>query len=255
MASTATNRPTLLVLGSYHMNNPGRDAFNPEADDVLSPRRQAEIRDVVASLAPFHPTQVALEQSWQLGERLQQDYIAFRAGTLALTRDERHQIGFQVAHAADVPQVTAVDWDFDDPAATGPDTEDPWTYAATHQPLLRQDIDQEGRSVIAEMTARLESGTVREVLRWLNSPAQEAANHRTYLGTLAQVGSREHPVGVAWLAGWYRRNLLIFTNLARLAASPQDRVLVIYGSGHVPLLRQFANLSGLFQLEDVADYL
>ena len=31
----------VLVLGVYHMSNPGRDVFNTEADDVLSPKRQA----------------------------------------------------------------------------------------------------------------------------------------------------------------------------------------------------------------------
>jgi hypothetical protein len=33
----------ILVLGTYHMANPGLDSYNVEADDVLSPRRQQEI--------------------------------------------------------------------------------------------------------------------------------------------------------------------------------------------------------------------
>lgn len=33
----------VLVLGVYHMANPGRDIFNLQADDVLVPKRQAEI--------------------------------------------------------------------------------------------------------------------------------------------------------------------------------------------------------------------
>ena len=34
----------ILILGTYHMANPGLDAYNVEADDVLSARRQEEIR-------------------------------------------------------------------------------------------------------------------------------------------------------------------------------------------------------------------
>ena len=116
-------------------------------------------------------------------------------------------------------------------------------------------MEELGRGQIAEMARRLETGTVRDLLCWLNSPEQEAANHRVYLGTLALTGSPTDPVGVAWLAGWYRRNLIIFTNLVRLAASPHDRVFAIYGAGHVPLLRQFAQLSGLFRVEDAVDCL
>ncbi len=255
MESPSPDRPTLLVLGSYHMNNPGRDAFNLTADDVLAPERQTQIRDVVARLGAFHPTQVAIEQNGRLGDAWQRDYRAFRAGTFSLTRDERHQIGFRVAADAGVERITAVDWDWEDGNATGPDPEDPWAYAAARQPQLHRLIEEEGQRQIAEMARVLETGTVRDLLRWLNSPEQEAANHQSYLGLLALTGSPANPVGVAWLASWYRRNLLIFTNLVRLAPSPHDRVFAIYGAGHVPLLRQFAHLSGLFRVEETLDYL
>ena len=36
-------RAEVLVLGVYHMANPGRDVFDTQADDVLAPRRQAEM--------------------------------------------------------------------------------------------------------------------------------------------------------------------------------------------------------------------
>ena len=36
-------RPQILVLGTYHMSNPGRDVHNMQADDILSPKRQQEI--------------------------------------------------------------------------------------------------------------------------------------------------------------------------------------------------------------------
>ena len=255
MDTPSPARPTLLVLGSYHMNNPGRDAFNLEADDVLAPRRQEQILDVVARLRAFHPTEVAIEQNWRLGGDWQRDYDAFRAGTFRLTRDERHQIGFRVAADADIERITPVDWDWEDGEVTGPDPEDPWAYAAVHQPELHRRIQNYGQAHIAEMAQWLDRGTVCDLLRWLNSPEQEAANHQTYLGMMALAGNQATPIGVAWLAGWYRRNLIIFTNLVRLATSPHDRVFAIYGAGHVPLLRQFARLSGLFRVENVLDYL
>jgi hypothetical protein len=44
------------------------------------------------------------------------------------------------------------------------------------------------------------------------------------------------------VANWYRRNLHIFANIARVA-QPGERVLVIMGSGHGTLLRQFVDES------------
>jgi hypothetical protein len=48
-------RAELLVLGVYHMSNPGHDLFNTEVDDVLSRKRQAEIAEVVATLRSSVP--------------------------------------------------------------------------------------------------------------------------------------------------------------------------------------------------------
>lgn len=39
----AGGRAEVLVLGVYHMASPGHDIFNMKADDVLAPKRQAEI--------------------------------------------------------------------------------------------------------------------------------------------------------------------------------------------------------------------
>jgi len=52
-------RAEVLVLGVYHMANPGRDIFNMKADDVLAPKRQAEIAQLVEVLRRFLPTKVA----------------------------------------------------------------------------------------------------------------------------------------------------------------------------------------------------
>ena len=38
------NNPVqIMVLGTYHFGNPGLDLVNTEADDVLLPKRQAEL--------------------------------------------------------------------------------------------------------------------------------------------------------------------------------------------------------------------
>ncbi|MEN6310254.1 MAG: hypothetical protein ABFD80_01805, partial [Acidobacteriota bacterium] len=33
-------KPEMLIVGTFHMANPGHDIFNAKADDVLSPKRQ-----------------------------------------------------------------------------------------------------------------------------------------------------------------------------------------------------------------------
>ena len=41
----------VMILGTYHMSNPGRDLHNMRADDVLAPKRQSELEAVASGLA------------------------------------------------------------------------------------------------------------------------------------------------------------------------------------------------------------
>ncbi len=46
----------ILILGTYHMEHPGLDAVNLEADDGLLPRRQRELSELIEKLARYKPT-------------------------------------------------------------------------------------------------------------------------------------------------------------------------------------------------------
>lgn len=56
---------------------------------------------------------------------------------------------------------------------------------------------------------------------------------------LSEVGSEDNPLGADLVAAWYQRNLRIFANLLHQLDDDDERVLVIYGSGHRALLDQF----------------
>src|SRR5438876_6933709 len=94
-APPAPARAEVLVLGVYHMANPGRDIFNMQADDALAPKRQQEIAELAAVLEKFKPTKIAVEHDSQ--EKLNARYAKYLAGTYALTANETDQIGLRLA--------------------------------------------------------------------------------------------------------------------------------------------------------------
>lgn len=99
----------LMVLGSYHMANPGLDSVNLQADDVLSVRRQQEIADVVDRLARFSPTIVAVEGPYR-DTVIPANYRKFSSGQYTLGRNEVEQIGFRIAKKLNLPTVYPVDY-------------------------------------------------------------------------------------------------------------------------------------------------
>ncbi len=103
-------RAQVLVLGVYHMSNPGRDIFNMKADDVLAPKRQAEIAQLIEVLKSFQPTKIAIEADmWS--KRVGQQYSDYLAGKYTLSRNENDQIGYRLARELGHKTVYPVDAD------------------------------------------------------------------------------------------------------------------------------------------------
>src|SRR5262249_28650605 len=113
---------------------------------------------------------------------------------------------------------------------------------------------QVGQTAVAEVARHLQTGTMGEIYRYLNAPDTLAASHRPYL-YFAQIATAESPKGAEMLAGWYRRNLLIYANLVRLLDSPQERLFLLIGQGHAKLLTEYVAESPNLRLEEVGKYL
>jgi hypothetical protein len=239
-------RPTLLIVGVPHFDNPGRDVINTKVDDVLSAEQQAGVAQVVDELATFHPDFVALEWASTSQDKLDARYRDYREGRYTLGRDERDQIGLRLAAKLNLPRVTAVDWNEEPP---GEERHYDWLpYGQSNgQAALISAIRDPQRSGSNNPRG---TQTMSTWLLKLNSPAALAAMHRDYFD-IATVGDAKDQPGANWVGTWYARNLRIFNNLVNLTDRPQKRILVIYGRGHAYLLRQFARESGAFRVMDL----
>ena len=92
-----TQKPTIIILGSRHFANPGMDGTNTKMDDVLAPKRQREIEQLVTQLKAFQPTKIAIEADPARDTRVNASYQDYLAGTYELRRNESDQIGFRLA--------------------------------------------------------------------------------------------------------------------------------------------------------------
>jgi len=99
----------------------------------------------------------------------------------------------------------------------------------------------------------LKTGTVSQVLRWLNDPNVAADNNAFYRSMLKIGGGAQQP-GADLLAAWYKRNFYICANIVQLA-KPGDRIVVFFGSGHEFLLRQCVSEMPNYKLVEPNDYL
>lgn len=250
--SRAPAQPQLLILGSPHFGNPGRDMANTHVEDVRTPARQREIEAVVARLASFRPTRVAVEWPADRQDRLNQRYADYRAGRYALAADETDQIGLRLAARLGLDHVDAIDWnqeppgrdeDYDFPAwAEAHGRADEWQ---AHQRAIQARVDAEGRLMTCT--------PISAWFRRFNTLDYRRDDQRFYYD-IAMLGDQAANPGAAWVGQWYARNLRILANLRRLAR-PGDRIVVVYGAGHGFLLDRQARESGAFGVADTLRYL
>lgn len=246
-------RADFLFLGSYHMDNPGRDVHNTRADDVLAPRRQREIAEVARRIGRYRPTRVFVEAEPAAQARLDADYAASCHGDRPLGRSELEQLGYRIACAAGLDGVVAVDWNDLGPIRDEASVDYRAAIERHGQQASHREAMRIGDAAAAADQAVLDHGRIGDMLVWLNSPAWLRANAQAYF-RIGLYGTADDAIGANWVMLWFGRNLRIFDNIVR-HTRPGDRVLVVYGAGHGNLLRQLAADSGAFAVEDTGRWL
>jgi len=245
-------KPTLMILGTHHMANPGRDAVNFKADDVLTLKRQREVEQLVELLKEFKPTKIAVEIEPEKDAELEERYQNYLNGSYQLGRNEVDQIGFRLARAMGHHKVSPIDWSKPYPVDSA--TIDFESFAkANDQEALPEDAYNKIQR-FAKGEEIQERGSLTDLYRFGNHPKNLREGHRIYF-TFARIGKNDQYPGADWVQYWYGRNLKIFINLTRITESDDDRILLIIGSGHVWVLQQFVKDSGYYILESPLRYI
>jgi hypothetical protein len=246
--AAAQTRPAptkVMIVGTFHLDNPGRDVFNVQVDDVLSKKRQAELVGIATALARFAPTEVMVEWPEALTD---ERYASFRADTLPPSRNEVVQLGFRLASLRGLARVRGIDVEGEFPF------EPVKAYANSHgmAQRLEASLAGAGREVQA-LSERVRTESLGSVLRYMNAPSRAPANHAFYVDML-RYGEGDTQPGARLVGAWYARNLAICARL--LQTLPEGgRAVVFFGEGHAYLLRQCVIEAPGVELVEANDYL
>lgn len=243
-------RAKVLLVGTFHFvaNN---DTYKTRfAYDPKTPAHQPDVVVVANALASFRPTKVGLEFEPDFQPKADQRYADYVAGKYELGANEVYQLGFRVARAAGLRRVDGID-------TNGRNYEPPidvekWAKEHGQEAKLHDPIGAAYQKLY-EYTDELKTKVpLRDTLLYMNSAEYVRLEHGDYLHGGFDVGAGSEYIGADSLAGWwYDRNLRMYENVRRLIASPGDRVIVIVGAGHLPILRHLLETSPDIELVPV----
>ncbi|WP_237561302.1 DUF5694 domain-containing protein [Halostella pelagica] len=251
----------VMLFGTYHMDSPGLDELNVDADDVLAPERQEGLRDLTGRLGRWNPERVAVERPYDRTEDLNDLFDAYRSSEYAYDqeveidplhpsrddpraacRSEIVQIGVRLADQLGHERVYPVDA----PATLGNDDLGALEERG-YDPTEKASFSlRDPETAERELDERLRELTLVEYHRYLNGEENLAVNQRGMFGTYLRYGEGENFGGPRVLSTWYDRNIRIAHNLWRAVEAGDERVLLIIGSGHVRVLRHLLDEAPMF---------
>ncbi len=258
--NSESDKITVLTLGCFHFNFPNLDVEKIEESDqidVLDPKYQEEIQIIVDQLAEFKPTIIAIERKPKYQEKYDSLYNSYLEGSHELTRSEEQQIGFRLAKRFNLKTLYCTDtW--------GGDLEEIKDFFESEDTIAQQEFldffyhnpDTLKMSFRRDEALFKTEGIIAELDR-INSEDQLARSLGDYLiGVFKYEIPGNDQFGPDFTTGWwFNRNLRIFRNIQKIHATPEDRILVIYGAGHMNLLNIFFEVSPEYQLIPLKEYL
>ncbi|HRG83129.1 MAG TPA: DUF5694 domain-containing protein [Chitinophagaceae bacterium] len=256
-------QPTkVLLLGTFHFGYPNLDGHKTDSSrfiDVKSPQRQKEIEELAAVIKRFQPTRIYVESSDQ--PWIDSLYREYMADKYKLGRNEIFQLGFRVGKLMNLSSIFAVDtWPFSSEFETKYSWIDSlWTYA---KPVdSTRDLYWAARyKELYNAGDSLELGlTMLENFLWMAEPSTLQRMHGHYLASgfssaeLPGSGGQQGPdILSIW---WYNRNLRIFNNILRTQPTSNDRIMVLFGNGHMPILKHCFYSSPEFEVVELKSLL
>lgn len=152
--------------------------------------------------------------------------------------NEVYQFGFRLAAMSKNPEIYPIDsqgFPFDcDSVKKSADQ--------NHQGAILNEAEAHTKPLRMREQELVEKGTILDLARFLNTDQAIDENGSWYMYR-DRIGSGKDYAGADLVAFWYARNLHIFANIMRLTDSPDDRVVIFIGAGHVKLLRDCVQLS------------
>jgi hypothetical protein len=237
-------QPTeVLLVGTFHFGYPNLDANKTAKEDqvdILSPTKQKEVLELVDYLARFRPTKIVVEGGRNSGYLLRR-YESWQKGEESLRAEEIDQLAFRLMdrfnldtlYGCDAPGLT------DDMVAS----EDS-TVMVKYLSEVFADYDWQSDDPMdalysewyEQFTKYSVAFPLLEHFQYLNSEEVIRRMHGAYLIGDFRLGEFRGADALALY--WYSRNLRIFRRIQEIGAGPDDRVLVLFGAGHIAILKE-----------------
>lgn len=242
-AQEKENPKDVLLIGTFHYNNPGADVAKTKTFDIMSESAQNDLKKMTQAIKAYNPTQVFVEWPYDEQQKLDSLYQKYLAGTYFendslsdfYQKNEIFQLAFRVAKANDLPKVYAMDYKtsfpFDDVIAS---------IEKNKQLELKSKIFDGISKFTVDFDDKIASGiSLPELTLYLNTPEMRAMSNDFHNNLMTVAGAPDEFSGPLLTAEWYKRNLYMWSLIKKNTSETDERVMVLAGASHVAMFELF----------------
>ncbi len=248
----------VMTLGTFHFDFPNLDVQKVNEENqinVLDPNYQKEIELIVDKLAKFKPTHIVIEREPYKQKKYDSLYKSYVEGDHELARSEDQQIGFRLAKKLGLKKVYCAD--------------ESARYYKDVKAVLEGKDSLENKKFMNFFYKNLDTLKFSKSEKLFKSQGILAELKKSNTGNALVKSLGDYLIGVFkyetdenqffgpdFVTGWwFNRNLKIFRNIQKIPTKPNDRILIIFGAGHMNLLNLFFEASPEYKLVSVNKYL
>ena len=239
----------ILLLGTFH--------FMESSFDFYSTEIQEQLDFLIQKLLKFQPDTIAVEGAWHQQEIISKSYqelslsdlknpkmrntpyeiCMFGEKNLITCDNEAIQVGYKMGKLLNLNDIHAIDVDM----SLGSNVE-------KIIPFLQDTIQE----IESQMNLH-QKDSILDMYKYYNGDEFSNLNHNMYIkGNEIQIDGAY--IGSELVTKWYERNLKIFSNIQQLAKK-SNRLFIIYGAGHLKILKELIQSDNNLKLVDVYQYL
>jgi len=248
----------VLTVGTFHFAYYNLDAHVTEKDrqkNILSPEVQEEMEELLDYIALFKPNKIVIEAGRNTGYLMNQ-FRAYQRGERKLQSDEIEQIGFRLLDRLNLDTIYGCNdntlvgslWNHRDSLVLHPIIDsifNDWDFTNDDEISKRYKLLYQ-----AEDSLNLNSSLL-EFIKYLNSKERLNVGFGAYLCGDFTNGTTEGADALA--LHWYSRNLRIFRHIQNITSSENDRILILFGAGHIEILGHLFDCSAAYNRINFGD--
>lgn len=248
--------PKVMLVGSFHFAYPGMDSHKTIEKykvDILSDQKQAELKDLLDYISRFNPTKIIVESRSNTAY-LMDRYRNWKAGKEDLKRNEIDQIGIKLMDRFGLDTLYGVDtkgMSYD--MATSSDSsnyKNLFSEIYGDYDLGENQIEMNYWDWYAHEDILTYEMSLLDYFQHQNSDIVIERMHGHYI--LSDKTKDYNQIDGLTL-NWYNRNLRTYKEITMIETVPEDRIMILFGAGHLAILKQQFRCSPEFDLINFKD--